>query len=248
MTSQPDQAFSTTTGSTGHRDVHAHRPTHVNSAPSGPRSQPQPNNGRDGSNSDLSQGSRVLPSGPSATSGPRVRSSRDTPFNPNESSALRDRDLVDVDNLPPSRASFRTNDTSIRAGSGMYADREQSTDVPRGPRAMSSKPSTAPYPPLPPSPSASPSTFFAQRPLPSHDRPANRFRERSPPSNNEGWERRRDPLERQLRSDGPIMRDDTQAWRSGNVSGDDFGGRHAVGQDVEGNQVNLLPFSLLHND
>jgi hypothetical protein len=167
------------------------RPTNAhNSVPSGPR-QTSHSTARDISHPEHSRSSRLPPSGPSFTSVSKIRGKNESIDYPNESPALRDRDIMEVDNIPPSRtSSFRTNETTIRAGSGMYADREQSSDLPRGPRAMSGKSSApTPYPPTGRPRSSSPPPY-ADRNVPVQEH-SNRFRDRSPPPhmvNRERWE------------------------------------------------------------
>ena len=83
---------------------------------------------------------------------------------------------MDVDNLPSSRfpPSSKNNDVAIRAGSGMYADREGS-DLPIGPRAMTSKVSVSTSSSMI-SVASSPTTPFIHQ-----GGAGGRTRERSPP-------------------------------------------------------------------
>ena len=213
---------------------HTQGPPYTSGVPSGPRSHfplltPRD---RDTKHADFPQNLRAPPSGPS-------RSSRDQ-FYPNESPTLtlRDRDVAAVDILPQSRAPFRPNDTHIRPGTGMYADREQGLDLPKAPRAMSSAktPTNSTYPPQ--SSPTSP-TLFVERNAVLRDRPPAVFRERSPPPpiNSEGWERHRDGPGRLARSDSVNIREEPPAWRT-NSRWDDAGRRRPE-PDHDASQVRL---------
>lgn len=217
-----------------------------NNVPSGPRFQPQPQSVRDANHPDFAHAPRVPPSGPSATISSRVRlprTSNEMVFTPNESPAVRDRDTMDVDSLPPSRAPpLRTNDITIRAGSGMYADREQPADaLPKAPRAMASKVSVT-NTSLPPaiSPSTPTTPFSTQRSASGQEFVPDK-RERSPPPHigrNDRWEPR-GPPERYSRPVNTIARQDP-VWRSDPLRDD--ARTSPAHKDMEISQARHFPF------
>lgn len=224
------------------------RPANANSnVPSGPRFQPHPPFFRDANHSDFSRGTRMPPSGPSAASTIRGRGhpSNEMAITPHDSPALRDRDSMDVDITPPSRAvGLRMNDQPIRAGSGMYADREPTnTDLPKGPRAMSSKVSAnTAYPPTMTSPPTSPTMSFPpQRNVSGQDYAGNGMRERSPvprQRNNDGWDQYRGRPERPLPSGSGTARFDAGSWKSDFPREDDHQVKRNMGhQQIDGYQV-----------
>lgn len=184
------------------------------SLPSGPRYQPQ----QIISSREASQAEpwKRPPSGPSAGSA-TIRHRRSEPaFPASQLSAARDRNAMVVDSaLPPRPPALRINDTTIRANSGMYADREQqrvemitSTDAaPRGPRAMTNRmPSGSSHISLTSSSSTSPTTpLYSQRPAASQELPGSRLRGRSPPPHlvgSNGLQAREGPSVRFTQADG----------------------------------------------
>jgi hypothetical protein len=161
------------------------------SLPSGPRHQPQQNvSSRDTNQVESRKSSRLPPLGPSGNI--IIRHRRVEPvFSPHLSIA-RGRNAMEVDSAPPPRPPvLRINDTTIRANSGMYADREQqrvemanSTDAaPRGPRAMTNRvPSGSSHISMTSSSSTSPTTpLHGQRSAVPHEFHGSRLRVRSPP-------------------------------------------------------------------
>jgi hypothetical protein len=176
--------------------------TNSTNLPLGPRRHPQPPV-RDASHPDFSRGDRMVPSGPSSTSGrsrAAPRMSNDYAFIPDS----RSHTATDVD-PPHSRAPPpRMSDTTTSTNSGVYADREQlqseqsdNPSVPKAPRAL-----RAPAP-------ASPSTS-RQEDLDS------RRRDRSPPphlSNKDGWDHSQERLPHNA---GPAQRQDAPARRHAN--------------------------------
>ena len=170
------------------------RPTNNNSSsngvPSGPRLLPQSHlprqqPARETNHPDFARGLRMPPSGPSSDADRRGdrRASVALALPANEMGMD-----IDIDILPPSRipssSKNTNNDMPIRAGSGMYADRE-AADLPKGPRAMASKVSAT----------TSGSTINAASspttPFMYPGGTVGRIRERSPPphmaGNNDGW-------------------------------------------------------------
>jgi hypothetical protein len=97
---------------------------------------------------------------------------------------------VDIDDhpstssrIPPSPSMTSEAQAGLRAGAGMYADRENGVGdvLPRGPRAMASKPPPDGALP-PPSASLSPTTPYAYVPS-----AGGRGRDRSPPPQQQGY-------------------------------------------------------------
>jgi hypothetical protein len=187
-----------------------HRSTNVDNIPSGPRIQPQPNYPRD-ANQYEPRPSRIPPSGPS--SAPKTRGRYDSMPVVNELPAPRNHGAMDVDSPSLQRDSGRMNEISIRAGSGMYADRESGSDLPKAPRAMASKVSasssfTSPLAPIMMPPRGLRTTSGYERPP--------RPRDHSPPpqvGDHESWDRFDGTSQRHPNSRGANRRENPQVWR-----------------------------------